>query len=111
MNRLFVYGIFLDESARQRYGMKNPRYATVKGFATVGGQIVEAVADERYTLTGLLVDADPTYWARLDSLEWGYDRMLVKTTTEEWNELTGRLETVWAYMYVAKEVNYAIQCR
>lgn len=94
-NRLFVYGIFLNESNRTSYGMTNPQYATVAGYATFGGHIVQAVPIEnagRLALTGLTVDIDPTCWAKTDSLEGGYDRALVTTDTGE--EL---------YMYTAKQ--------
>lgn len=82
-NRLFVYGIFLDEVNRDYFGMSNPEYATVKGYATVGGSIVSAVEDERYTLTGLVVDVDPIKWSAIDSLESGYNRIKVTTTDGE----------------------------
>lgn len=90
-----MYGIFLDELMRQRYGMSNPRYATVEGFATVGannsGTIVEAipVRSGNFYLTGLVVDVSPDIespygtvdnWARLDRLEGAYDRIKVDTT-------------------------------
>lgn len=85
MNRLFVYGIFLDEDRRQTYGMSNPEYATVLDFATFGHSIVSArrIPDIGLSLTGLTVDVDPAYWERLDLLEHGYDRKLVKTTRGE----------------------------
>lgn len=96
MNRLFVYGIFLDEFMRDKFAMTDPHYATVRGWATKGGSIVRAVADNNYTLTGLVVDvspykdfqyADTTYsvdnWMALDSLEAGYDRIVVTTTDGE----------------------------
>lgn len=85
-NRLFVYGIFLGETMRNSYGMTNPVYATVPGYFTVGHHIVQAVPiPERpdIALTGLTVDVDPEYWERLDRLEGGYDRVVVKTTDEE----------------------------
>lgn len=96
--KLFVYGIFLDESARKRYGMSNPRYATVKGYATEGEYIVQAREAEGLTLTGLIVDVAPKStrrdfynggfievdnWEQLDKLEGGYDRIIVRTTSEE----------------------------
>jgi gamma-glutamylcyclotransferase (GGCT)/AIG2-like uncharacterized protein YtfP len=81
MNRLFVYGIFLGESLRERYGMSNPRYTTVDGWATVGQHIVQAVrVPKGYALTGLLVDVDPRAWPRIDDLEVGYDRIKIVTT-------------------------------
>lgn len=106
MNKLFVYGIFLDEKQRLAFGMSKPQYATVQGYATrgieiSGNTIVEAVPDERYTLTGLVVDVlhhiSPSgigsidNWGRLDSLEAGYDRIKVRTTDGE-----------YCWMYVAK---------
>lgn len=94
MNKLFVYGIFLDERRRQTYGMTNPRYATVSGYITIGEHIVQAypVDNDMIVLTGLLVDMNPAYWEELDALEGGYDRIIVQTT-----------RGVDAYMYVAKE--------
>lgn len=93
LNKLFVYGIFLGKGAREAYGMSNPGYATVPGFITVGGQIVEAIRvdSDKVMLTGLLVDVDPSKWERIDKLESNYDRIKVKTYT--------RIE---AWMYVAK---------
>lgn len=95
MNKLFVYGIFLSERNRWDYGMTNPQYATVKGYATFGGRIVEAVyvgdVWPNACLTGLIVDADPTQWKDLDALEYGYDRIRITTTSGE-----------EAWMYVAK---------
>lgn len=91
-DKLFVYGIFLDEYCRDAYGMSNPRYTTVKGYSTVGGSIVSAVKDEKYTLTGLEVDINPRAWKALDRLEGGYDRVKVKTT-----------DGIEVYMYVGKE--------
>lgn len=90
MNRLFVYGIFLDENMRNAYGMSNPRYATVKDYVTYGGSIVTAYKQEGagLSLTGLLVDVNPyemgrrglkDNWARLDALEGGYERIEVET--------------------------------
>lgn len=100
--KLFVYGIFLGESNRQTYGMTNPQYATVPGYITVGGQIVQAqpVQSQDVALTGLLVDMGSTRWQGLDALEGGYDRVKVKTTTG-----------VEAFMYVtpqSKLKNYSI---
>jgi hypothetical protein len=92
---LFVYGIFLNQSNRDDYFMVNPRYATVKGFVTKGQHIVTAVPsnDPHVALTGLIVDIldDETNWRWLDSLETGYDRILIKTTSGE-----------VAYMYAAR---------
>jgi hypothetical protein len=80
--KLFVYGIFLNEYNRDMYGMSNPDYQTVKGYITVGGHIVQAVAVENQdvALTGLVVDMDSNRWGGLDSLEGGYDRIKIKTT-------------------------------
>lgn len=78
--RLFVYGIFLDEDRRQHYGMSNPRYTTIPGFITVGKGIVQAVRvqDKSIALTGVSVDMDADRWGPLDALEGGYDRIKVK---------------------------------
>jgi gamma-glutamylcyclotransferase (GGCT)/AIG2-like uncharacterized protein YtfP len=87
-NKLFVYGIFLGQDMRVKFGMTNPQYATVRDYLTIGGQIVQArkVLGCGLSLTGLLVDVDPKYWASLDSLEAGYDRRRVTTTSgsEAW---------------------------
>lgn len=95
-NRLFVYGIFLDQSRRDNYGMYNARYSTVPGYVTEGRGIVQAVPvkNEGIALTGLTVDIDPRMWDRLDSLEGGYDRRVVKTHN---NEL------VWMYTAPRKD--------
>jgi hypothetical protein len=84
-NRLFVYGIFLGEDMRNKYGMSNPRYATVPGFATMGDYIVQAfaVANESIQLTGLIVDIDPYFWEKTDRLESNYDRIKVITSMGE----------------------------
>lgn len=113
MNRLFVYGIFLDQSRRDSYGMFGAHYATVKGYATRGGSIVEAVPALGYTLTGMIVDVSDKVleeqyesrgswevtgleevdtWKKLDELEHGYDRIEIVTTGGD-----------KAFMYVAKE--------
>lgn len=94
-NRLFVYGIFLGQDMRDRYGMSNPQYTTVPGYATFGDYIVQAVPIKApgLELTGLTVDVDPTRWADIDRLEGGYDRKLVTTSNKE-----------KVYMYVAKGV-------
>lgn len=93
-NRLFVYGIFLGQRTRDRYGMSNPEYATIPGYITVGEHIVQAVKVDApgIALTGLTVDIDPEYWSRIDALEGGYDRRLVETDSGE-----------EVYMYVAPE--------
>lgn len=99
MNKLFVYGIFLSEPTRYRYGMSNPKYAVVKGYSTVQkyGNIVEAVyVGGSAGLTGLLVDVRPAYWEHIDLLEHGYDRIEVETINGE-----------RAWMYAAKEVRNA----
>jgi gamma-glutamylcyclotransferase (GGCT)/AIG2-like uncharacterized protein YtfP len=92
-NKLFVYGIFLDEYMRTQYGMKNPQYATVLDYATYGHYIVKAYYAKGYNLalTGLLVDMNPELWEQLDNLEASYDRVLVTTTN-----------SVQAYMYTAR---------
>lgn len=95
-NRLFVYGIFLGEANRVRFGMSNPEYATVPGYATFGDHIVQAVKIDGATglaLTGLTVDVDPAHWDRLDQLEAGYDRNVVTTDSNE-----------AVYMYTEREV-------
>lgn len=94
LNRVFVYGIFLGEKLRDRYGMSNPVYATVDDYATFGTGIVQAqyIPDAGLGLTGLIVDIDPSYWDKLDSLEGGYDRKLIVTDSYE-----------EAWMYVAKQ--------
>lgn len=91
-DKLFVYGIFLDEENRKDYGMSNPQYTTVPGYLTVGSYIVKAVQtdDTSVALTGLLVDIDPAMWPSLDSLEAGYDRIKVR-------DIDGNI----AYMYAA----------
>lgn len=88
--KLFVYGIFLNESTRQSYGMTNPKYATVKGYMTIGSHIVEAIPvdSEDITLSGLIVDMPKEYegkdnWARLDMLESGYNRVEINTIQGE----------------------------
>lgn len=93
-NRLFVYGIFLGQRMRDMYGMTNPVYATVPGYATFGHHIVQAVAipeARNLELTGLTVDVDPEQWDRIDALEAGYRRALVKTSNGE-----------QVYMYTAR---------
>ncbi len=94
MNKLFVYGIFLDEHNRRSYGMSHPKYATVKGFVTFGYKIVQAymVDNPNTALTGLLVDVDERYWPMIDRLEHGYDRIEILTTDNE-----------RAYMYVGRD--------
>jgi gamma-glutamylcyclotransferase (GGCT)/AIG2-like uncharacterized protein YtfP len=91
MNKLFVYGIFLDEYMRENYGMTNPKYATVLDYATFGGNIVMAVKipKNNLSLTGLLVDMNPDKWEDLDRLEGGYRRVRINTTNNQ-----------EAYMYV-----------
>lgn len=94
MNKLFVYGIFLDERNRAHYGMSNPQYDVVAGFLTMGAHIVQAVPiPERpdIALTGLVVDVDPSYWGRIDRLEGAYDRVTITT-----------VNSVQAYIYVGK---------
>lgn len=94
MNRLFVYGIFLGQKMRDIYGMTNPEYATVPGYATFGHHIVQAVRIDgarNLALTGLTVDIDPENWERLDRLEGGYERRIVTTDKGE-----------QVYMYTAR---------
>jgi hypothetical protein len=91
--------------------MVNPKYATVKHYATVGEHIVQAIqVPEEFNaaLTGLLVEVLPVMylvdkkgnkretdtWEMLDALEGGYDRIKIKTTDKD-----------EAWMYVAK-LNY-----
>lgn len=108
MNRLFVYGIFLDEDMRRSYGMSNPRYATVLDYATYGKGIVTAYRQvgAGLSLTGLLVDVpaktqwqdannvwhEDDNWLDLDRLELNYKRIIIKTTDGD-----------EAYMYAGKE--------
>ena len=82
IEKLFVYGIFLDEMNREFYGMEYPSYDTVQGFITVGNHIVRAIPSSMMNacLTGLLVDVPTRQLASLDALEAGYDRIKVKTT-------------------------------
>ena len=84
-NRLFVYGIFLNQRNRDRYGMYNAEYATVPGFFTVGSHIVQAVEteDTRIALTGVTVDVDPRMWPMIDGLEAGYTRQVVLSDSNE----------------------------
>lgn len=83
--RLFVYGIFLDESNRRHYGMSDPQYATVLNYVTVGGHIVQAIHKPGFgfSLTGLMVDMDSSMWEPLDMLEAGYARIKITTTDGE----------------------------
>lgn len=96
MNKLFVYGIFLDIHSRLAFGMSDAKYDTVANYSTVGvggipsNTIVEAIPDEGKTLTGLLVDVAPYVnlgentrdnWKELDSLEAGYDRIQITTNS------------------------------
>lgn len=96
MDRLFVYGIFLGERMRNSYDMTEPRYATVKDYATVGvtqnGHIVQAIKVDGAVLTGLIVNIPSSQWERLDALEGGYDRIRIVTTDNE-----------HAYMYAERE--------
>lgn len=95
LNRLFVYGIFLGEFARKNFGMSLPRYSTVKDYATfpIGGHIVMAEPIKGYDLTGLVVNIDPDYWDKLDTLEGAYARVKVKTGYGE----------AWMYVRPSKE--------
>lgn len=92
LNKLFVYGIFLDQDNRTAYGMSDPEYATVLNYITLGNRIVQAVPvspNVGASLTGLLVTVEPRMWPKIDRLEYGYDRIEVVTTTNQ-----------RAYMYV-----------
>ena len=93
LSKLFVYGIFLDKSNRKHYGMSDPRYATVKGYITVGNHITRAIPVdlEGVVLTGLVVDVAHSAWEKIDRVEAGYDRVVVKTSNQ------GN-----AWMYVAR---------
>ncbi len=83
LNRLFVYGIFLDKSARDSMGMSNAYYTTVRDYVTVGGGIVTAYRHEGFCLSGLIVDVDPSFWQQIDMLESGYERKKIITTDGE----------------------------
>lgn len=79
--RLFTYGIFMSYTIRLGVGIyANAKYATVLGYATIGDQIVMAVPDEKYTLTGMIVGVPDGVWPKLDRIEGGYDRITVTTT-------------------------------
>lgn len=82
VEKLFVYGIFLDEYNRSHYGMEFPSYDTVPDYITVGGTIVRAIKLEGYgaSLTGLLVDIPTKRLPSVDALEAGYARIKVKTS-------------------------------
>lgn len=82
--QLFVYGIFLDEDNRKRYGMTNPEYDTVPDFVTFGDHIVSAAPvgeGMNVQLSGLVVDVDPDFWPDIDALEGGYERIIVETNS------------------------------
>lgn len=83
IEKLFVYGIFLDETNRENYGMENPSYDTVRGFITIGDYIVRAVPSTILgaSLTGLLVDVPTRNFQRIDILETGYARIKVQTSS------------------------------
>jgi len=95
LNKLFVYGIFLAQHNRDWAGMTNPKYATVKDYVTQGWDIVTArkLKGANLSLTGLLVDVDPSKWKEIDALERGYDRIEIRTTGGD-----------KAYMYAGKEI-------
>lgn len=84
-NRFFLYGIFLSQRTRDRYGMYDAEYATVQGFVTRGSHIVSAerTDDDGLALTGNTVSIDPSYIPALDRLEGGYDRIIVTTNDGE----------------------------
>ncbi len=91
VEKLFVYGIFLQDYNRERYGMEFPSYDTVSGYVTVGDIIVQAITSDIVgaSLTGLLVDIPTRNFPKLDILEAGYHRVKVKTNSG-----------MEAYMYV-----------
>lgn len=94
MIKLFVYGIFLRQSTRDRYHMVGHEYATVAGYITVGEHIVQAtkVDNPNIALTGLVTSIHEDHLPAVDRLEGGYDR--IKITTNQGEE---------AYMYVEPE--------
>lgn len=94
MNKLFVYGIFLSDSNRIAYGMRNPCYDAVLDYATYGGCIVTAYKQEDtgLSLTGLVVDVDPDRWGDIDRLEGSYDREIITT-----------VNGVQAYIYAGRD--------
>lgn len=83
VEKLFVYGIFLDEYNRKHYGMEFPSYDTVSNYITIGGIIVRAIKLNGWkaSLTGLLVDVPTNRLSAIDALEAGYARIKVKTTS------------------------------
>ena len=95
IDKLFVYGIFLNEANRNAYKLSNPRYDTVPGYITIGDIIVQAVkvdCAEQVALTGLTVDFDKDFLHNIDTLETGYDRAIIKTNHGH-----------SAFMYVSKQ--------
>lgn len=79
----FFYGIFLGESTRQRYGIIQAQYDTVRGYLTTGDYIVQAVRTdiEGAALTGVTAYVPTTSLLRLDNTEAGYKRIEVTTTS------------------------------
>lgn len=85
--KFFSYGIFLDGNLpvdKQRTqawnrGQQQGKYATVKGYKTVGSYIVMAVKDPEATLTGLVFNISNDQLQQLDRIEAGYERVNVTT--------------------------------
>lgn len=95
--KFFFYGIFLRKSVRDNYHITSePRYETIKDYATFGSHIVEAkhIPNCGLALTGIVVDVPVTSIPGLDRLEGGYDRKTIKTESGE-----------EVQMYVEKERN------
>lgn len=76
--KFFSYGIFMLSGVGT-----NRCYATVKGWKTEGGLIVQAIRDREATLTGVLMDITEVERGYLDRIERGYDRIEVVTTSYE----------------------------
>lgn len=82
--KFFTYGIFLSYRMRKNYNIDaSAHYATVEGYSTRGGLIVEAFPCAGHTLTGLVVDVPDHVWRTLDAIESGYDRITINTTQGE----------------------------
>lgn len=83
MVKFFFYGIFLDKSVRERYGITSePDYQTVRDYATEGDYIVTAhhySPELGLALTGIVVEVPEDCIPAIDRLEGGYDRVTVKT--------------------------------
>jgi len=83
VNRLFVYGIFLNERTGDIFDLRYVDYAIVRDMATRAdgpGSIVQAVPAPGLALTGLVVEVPEENWQRLDRLERGYKRIEVDTS-------------------------------